>query len=145
MSVRGIDECLTYCKSHQLKDHGKRVFSHRLYYWCNVICLGRPDCLWSGWLRRASSIRFTQVRVTSGRLECCSGRFSLWVRVFSSGIYIYITFMESWLYHVPSGASPYPGIQIDEDFCKRLKDGTRMRAPDNASPEMWALGWWLCV
>uniref|UniRef100_A0A8C1XIM1 Vascular endothelial growth factor receptor 3 n=1 Tax=Cyprinus carpio TaxID=7962 RepID=A0A8C1XIM1_CYPCA len=30
------------------------------------------------------------------------------------------------------GASPYPGIQIDEDFCKRLKDGTRMRAPDNA-------------
>uniref|UniRef100_A0A8C2EWP5 Vascular endothelial growth factor receptor 3 n=1 Tax=Cyprinus carpio TaxID=7962 RepID=A0A8C2EWP5_CYPCA len=25
------------------------------------------------------------------------------------------------------GASPYPGLQIDEDFCKRLKDGTRMR------------------
>ncbi|XP_050960376.1 vascular endothelial growth factor receptor 3 isoform X1 [Labeo rohita] len=37
------------------------------------------------------------------------------------------------------GASPYPGIQIDEDFCKRLKDGTRMRAPDNASPEIYGI------
>lgn len=34
------------------------------------------------------------------------------------------------------GASPYPGVQIDEDFCNRLKDGVRMRAPDTASPEM---------
>uniref|UniRef100_A0A8C1KIM5 Vascular endothelial growth factor receptor 3 n=1 Tax=Cyprinus carpio TaxID=7962 RepID=A0A8C1KIM5_CYPCA len=37
------------------------------------------------------------------------------------------------------GASPYPGLQIDEDFCKRLKDGTRMRAPDNASPEIYGI------
>uniref|UniRef100_A0A8C1N022 Vascular endothelial growth factor receptor 3 n=1 Tax=Cyprinus carpio TaxID=7962 RepID=A0A8C1N022_CYPCA len=37
------------------------------------------------------------------------------------------------------GASPYPGIQIDEDFCKRLKDGTRMRAPDNASPKIYGI------
>ncbi|KAG5263725.1 hypothetical protein AALO_G00267910 [Alosa alosa] len=37
------------------------------------------------------------------------------------------------------GASPYPGVQIDEDFCKRLKDGTRMRAPDNASPEIYGI------
>ncbi|XP_052470151.1 vascular endothelial growth factor receptor 3 isoform X3 [Carassius gibelio] len=37
------------------------------------------------------------------------------------------------------GASPYPGIQIDEDFCNRLKDGTRMRAPDNASPEIYGI------
>uniref|UniRef100_A0A671SHG8 Vascular endothelial growth factor receptor 3 n=1 Tax=Sinocyclocheilus anshuiensis TaxID=1608454 RepID=A0A671SHG8_9TELE len=37
------------------------------------------------------------------------------------------------------GASPYPSIQIDEDFCKRLKDGTRMRAPDNASPEIYGI------
>uniref|UniRef100_A0A4W4F492 Vascular endothelial growth factor receptor 3 n=1 Tax=Electrophorus electricus TaxID=8005 RepID=A0A4W4F492_ELEEL len=37
------------------------------------------------------------------------------------------------------GASPYPGIQIDEEFCKRLKDGTRMRAPDNASPEIYGI------
>lgn len=35
------------------------------------------------------------------------------------------------------GASPYPGVQIDEDFCKRLKDGVRMRAPETASPEMY--------
>lgn len=34
------------------------------------------------------------------------------------------------------GASPYPGVQIDEEFCKRLKEGVRMRAPETASPEM---------
>uniref|UniRef100_A0A8L0DRX7 Vascular endothelial growth factor receptor 3 n=1 Tax=Oncorhynchus mykiss TaxID=8022 RepID=A0A8L0DRX7_ONCMY len=37
------------------------------------------------------------------------------------------------------GASPYPGVQIDEDFCKRLKDGTRMRAPETASPEIYGI------
>uniref|UniRef100_A0AAY4EPY7 Vascular endothelial growth factor receptor 3 n=1 Tax=Denticeps clupeoides TaxID=299321 RepID=A0AAY4EPY7_9TELE len=37
------------------------------------------------------------------------------------------------------GASPYPGVQIDEDFCKRLKDGTRMRAPEYASPEIYGI------
>uniref|UniRef100_A0A672IXP7 Vascular endothelial growth factor receptor 3 n=1 Tax=Salarias fasciatus TaxID=181472 RepID=A0A672IXP7_SALFA len=37
------------------------------------------------------------------------------------------------------GASPYPGVQIDEDFCKRLKDGVRMRAPDTASPEIYGI------
>ncbi|KAJ8396760.1 hypothetical protein AAFF_G00013590 [Aldrovandia affinis] len=37
------------------------------------------------------------------------------------------------------GASPYPGVQIDEDFCKRLKDGTRMRAPENASPGIYRI------
>lgn len=36
----------------------------------------------------------------------------------------------------PLGASPYPGVQIDEEFCCRLKDGTRMRAPEYASSEM---------
>lgn len=42
------------------------------------------------------------------------------------------------------GASPYPGVQIDEEFCKRLKDGVRMRAPDTASPEIYGimLGCW---
>ncbi|XP_047190136.1 vascular endothelial growth factor receptor 3 isoform X5 [Scophthalmus maximus] len=34
------------------------------------------------------------------------------------------------------GASPYPGVQIDEDFCNRLKDGVRMRSPETASPEI---------
>ncbi|XP_035859647.1 vascular endothelial growth factor receptor 3 isoform X3 [Sander lucioperca] len=37
------------------------------------------------------------------------------------------------------GASPYPGVQIDEDFCKRLKDGVRMRAPETASPEIYGI------
>lgn len=35
------------------------------------------------------------------------------------------------------GASPYPGVQIDEEFCCRLKEGTRMRAPEYSSTEMW--------
>uniref|UniRef100_A0A8B9J7V9 Vascular endothelial growth factor receptor 3 n=1 Tax=Astyanax mexicanus TaxID=7994 RepID=A0A8B9J7V9_ASTMX len=37
------------------------------------------------------------------------------------------------------GASPYPGVQIDEDFCNQLKDGTRMRSPDTASPEIYGI------
>uniref|UniRef100_A0A7N9AY77 Vascular endothelial growth factor receptor 3 n=1 Tax=Mastacembelus armatus TaxID=205130 RepID=A0A7N9AY77_9TELE len=37
------------------------------------------------------------------------------------------------------GASPYPGVQIDEEFCKRLKDGVRMRAPETASPEIYGI------
>ncbi|KAL6480200.1 hypothetical protein MHYP_G00112330 [Metynnis hypsauchen] len=35
------------------------------------------------------------------------------------------------------GASPYPGVQIDEEFCCRLKDGTRMSAPEYASSEIY--------
>lgn len=35
-----------------------------------------------------------------------------------------------------SGASPYPGVQINEEFCQRLKEGTRMRAPELATPAM---------
>lgn len=37
---------------------------------------------------------------------------------------------------LPSGASPYPGVQINEEFCQRLKEGTRMRAPELATPAM---------
>lgn len=37
----------------------------------------------------------------------------------------------------PPGASPYPGINIDEEFCHRLRKGTRMRAPDYSTPEMY--------
>lgn len=36
------------------------------------------------------------------------------------------------------GASPYPGLNMDEEFCHRLKQGTRMRAPEYSTPEMWA-------
>ncbi|XP_069066777.1 vascular endothelial growth factor receptor kdr-like isoform X2 [Pleurodeles waltl] len=35
------------------------------------------------------------------------------------------------------GASPYPGVHIDEDFCRRLKEGTRMRPPEYTTPEMY--------
>ncbi|MGH0170305.1 UNVERIFIED_CONTAM: hypothetical protein FKN15_058581 [Acipenser sinensis] len=34
-------------------------------------------------------------------------------------------------------ASPYPGLHIDEEFCCRLKEGIRMRAPEHASPEIY--------
>ncbi|KAM9795439.1 vascular endothelial growth factor receptor 3 [Neosynchiropus ocellatus] len=37
------------------------------------------------------------------------------------------------------GASPYPGVQIDGEFCKRLKDGVRMRSPETASPEIYGI------
>uniref|UniRef100_A0A663M213 receptor protein-tyrosine kinase n=1 Tax=Athene cunicularia TaxID=194338 RepID=A0A663M213_ATHCN len=37
------------------------------------------------------------------------------------------------------GASPYPGVKIDEEFCRRLKEGTRMRAPDYTTPEMYQI------
>ncbi|XP_046879522.1 vascular endothelial growth factor receptor 1 [Hypomesus transpacificus] len=35
------------------------------------------------------------------------------------------------------GASPYPGLHIDEDFCHRLKEGIRMRAPEYSTPEIY--------
>uniref|UniRef100_A0A3B3S4C8 receptor protein-tyrosine kinase n=1 Tax=Paramormyrops kingsleyae TaxID=1676925 RepID=A0A3B3S4C8_9TELE len=35
------------------------------------------------------------------------------------------------------GASPYPGLPIDEDFCQRLKEGTRMRAPEYSTPAIY--------
>ncbi|EMP37579.1 Vascular endothelial growth factor receptor 1 [Chelonia mydas] len=40
---------------------------------------------------------------------------------------------------LPLGASPYPGVQIDEDFCSRLKEGTRMRAPEYATSEIYQI------
>uniref|UniRef100_A0A672ZR33 receptor protein-tyrosine kinase n=1 Tax=Sphaeramia orbicularis TaxID=375764 RepID=A0A672ZR33_9TELE len=36
------------------------------------------------------------------------------------------------------GASPYPGLHIDEEFCHRLKAGTRMRAPEYSTPEIYS-------
>ncbi|XP_049913306.1 vascular endothelial growth factor receptor 1 isoform X1 [Epinephelus moara] len=36
------------------------------------------------------------------------------------------------------GASPYPGLHIDEEFCHRLKVGTRMRAPEYSTPEIYS-------
>ncbi|XP_069747616.1 vascular endothelial growth factor receptor 1 isoform X2 [Narcine bancroftii] len=56
---------------------------------------------------------------------------------------VYNTQSDVWSYGVllweifSLGASPYPGVQIDEDFCRRLKEGTRMRAPDYSTPEIY--------
>ncbi|XP_072306905.1 vascular endothelial growth factor receptor 1 isoform X2 [Eucyclogobius newberryi] len=36
------------------------------------------------------------------------------------------------------GASPYPGLHIDEVFCHRLKSGTRMSAPEYGTPEIYS-------
>ncbi|EHB00456.1 Vascular endothelial growth factor receptor 1, partial [Heterocephalus glaber] len=37
------------------------------------------------------------------------------------------------------GGSPYPGVQMDEDFCSRLKEGMRMKAPEYATPEIYQI------
>ncbi|XP_073455573.1 vascular endothelial growth factor receptor kdr-like isoform X1 [Aquarana catesbeiana] len=56
---------------------------------------------------------------------------------------IYTTQSDVWSFGVllweifSLGASPYPGVQIDEDFCCRLKEGTRMRPPEYCNPEMY--------
>ncbi|XP_066575995.1 vascular endothelial growth factor receptor 2 isoform X2 [Amia ocellicauda] len=56
---------------------------------------------------------------------------------------VYTTQSDVWSFGVllweifSLGASPYPGVGIDEFFCRRLKEGTRMRAPDYATPEIY--------
>ncbi|XP_069027319.1 vascular endothelial growth factor receptor kdr-like [Embiotoca jacksoni] len=56
---------------------------------------------------------------------------------------IYTTQSDVWSFGVlmweifSLGASPYPGVHIDEEFCCRLKEGTRMRAPEYSSSEIY--------
>uniref|UniRef100_A0A6Q2YB95 receptor protein-tyrosine kinase n=1 Tax=Esox lucius TaxID=8010 RepID=A0A6Q2YB95_ESOLU len=56
---------------------------------------------------------------------------------------IYTTQSDVWSFGVlmweifSLGASPYPGLHIDEDFCCRLKEGTRMSAPEYSSSEIY--------
>ncbi|RVE58758.1 hypothetical protein OJAV_G00197900 [Oryzias javanicus] len=58
---------------------------------------------------------------------------------------IFTTQSDVWSYGIllweifSLGASPYPGHHIDEDFCLRLKRGTRMRAPDYSTPEIYCI------
>uniref|UniRef100_A0A8C6S977 receptor protein-tyrosine kinase n=1 Tax=Neogobius melanostomus TaxID=47308 RepID=A0A8C6S977_9GOBI len=56
---------------------------------------------------------------------------------------VYTTQSDVWSFGVlmweifSLGASPYPGVQIDEEFCCRLKEGTRMSAPEYSSSEIY--------
>uniref|UniRef100_A0A9J7XPY5 receptor protein-tyrosine kinase n=1 Tax=Cyprinus carpio carpio TaxID=630221 RepID=A0A9J7XPY5_CYPCA len=56
---------------------------------------------------------------------------------------IYTTQSDVWSFGVlmweifSLGASPYPGLHIDEEFCCRLKEGTRMKAPEFSSSEIY--------
>ncbi|KAM4748526.1 vascular endothelial growth factor receptor 3 [Rhinophrynus dorsalis] len=58
---------------------------------------------------------------------------------------VYTTQSDVWSFGVllweifSLGASPYPGVQINEEFCQRLKDGTRMRAPEYATTEIYRI------
>ncbi|CAL8294417.1 unnamed protein product [Lota lota] len=57
---------------------------------------------------------------------------------------VFTTQSDVWSYGVllweifSLGASPYPGLHIDEEFCHRLKAGTRMRAPDYSTPDIYS-------
>ncbi|XP_076869572.1 vascular endothelial growth factor receptor 1 isoform X2 [Brachyhypopomus gauderio] len=63
---------------------------------------------------------------------------------------VFTTQSDVWSYGVllweifSLGASPYPGLSMDEEFCHRLKQGTRMRAPEYSTPEIYStmLGCW---
>uniref|UniRef100_A0A7N8XBW3 receptor protein-tyrosine kinase n=1 Tax=Mastacembelus armatus TaxID=205130 RepID=A0A7N8XBW3_9TELE len=56
---------------------------------------------------------------------------------------VYTTQSDVWSFGVllweifSLGASPYPGVCIDESFCRRLKEGTRMRPPEYATTEIY--------
>ncbi|XP_067900114.1 vascular endothelial growth factor receptor 3 isoform X1 [Heterodontus francisci] len=63
---------------------------------------------------------------------------------------VYTTQSDVWSFGVllweifSLGVSPYPGVQINEEFCQRLREGTRMRAPEYATAEIYRimLGSW---
>ncbi|XP_034736780.1 vascular endothelial growth factor receptor 2 isoform X2 [Etheostoma cragini] len=56
---------------------------------------------------------------------------------------VYTTQSDVWSFGVllweifSLGASPYPGVCIDELFCRRLKEGTRMRPPEYATTDIY--------
>ncbi|XP_019897332.2 vascular endothelial growth factor receptor 1 isoform X2 [Esox lucius] len=58
---------------------------------------------------------------------------------------VFTTQSDVWSYGVllweifSLGASPYPGLDIDEEFCHRLKQGTRMRPPEYSTPEIYSI------
>ncbi|XP_050953554.1 vascular endothelial growth factor receptor 1 isoform X1 [Labeo rohita] len=58
---------------------------------------------------------------------------------------VFTTQSDVWSYGVllweifSLGASPYPGLNIDEEFCHRLKQGTRMCPPEYSTPEIYSI------
>ncbi|XP_067234714.1 vascular endothelial growth factor receptor 1 isoform X3 [Chanodichthys erythropterus] len=60
---------------------------------------------------------------------------------------VFTTQSDVWSYGVllweifSLGASPYPGLNIDEEFCHRLKEGTRMCPPEYSTPEIYSIMW----
>ncbi|XP_033631819.1 hemicentin-1-like [Asterias rubens] len=56
---------------------------------------------------------------------------------------VYTTYSDVWSYGVfmwelfSLGGSPYPGVQVDEEFYNRLKNGYRMCAPEHAPQEIY--------
>lgn len=84
----------------------------------------------------------------TGTVQTCSKYYdpdTLWSYIFKTvfgGCWFYFLVCVHILMHwhvrvCPTGASPYPGLHIDEEFCHRLKGGTRMRAPEYSTPDMW--------
>ncbi|NP_001014829.3 vascular endothelial growth factor receptor 1 isoform X1 [Danio rerio] len=58
---------------------------------------------------------------------------------------VFTTQSDVWSYGVllweifSLGASPYPGLNMDEEFCRRLKHGTRMCSPQYSTPEIYSI------